>query len=499
MQSTDFSTWSPSAIACLQYAYHPELLLTFLLDADTPKDSYAYNGRPVQCKTLVRLFERAYPRELARIKSEIGLQIWNSRPHVWGWHRDAGKLISDTLWGARTQKSGIALDDVACALVGGDPVAHFLTSLGVNPGAIGQGLRAAVHHGTRKMGPEYLTTAYHRQLPAKDVHYDCACPWITGDQLIVGRSDGVLEVLSMPFLDSEREITVNPAGPVTHVSDVGPYGEDTVVAAASMDLVRRVIVGEGTLGPAVRLGARVTALDLVNETTAAVGTADGRLSILDLVQGTVLRSRKLNGGSATSVTAFGWLYPAEALVLTTGDRTVRAWYARNLHGAREWHLPDTVPYQKSAWGAVPVRKATSCAATNSFVVAGAEEEMFAVFRAGAEGKNVKTAETLINDPEYNGFQNGHCIAVRMDDDEALLCTTHVSRIVKLSELTRGVAPLRAGKMYCEVRAEHVATSPGLKATVLLSSFPSSAVLLRSRQVDVTPDLETGLKAIQNWR
>jgi hypothetical protein len=498
MRSTDFSTWSPNAIACLEYAYYPELMLTFLLDADTPQDSYAYDSRPRPCKTLIQLFERAYPRELAQIKSEIGLQIWNSRPHVWGWHGDAEGLISDTLWNARPQKSGIAVDDVACALVAGDPVAHFLTDLGVNPGAIGQGLRAAVHHGARKVGPEHLTTAYHSQLQSKGVYYDCVCPRIIEDRLITGRSDGVLEVFSMPFLDSEREIMINPAGPVTHISDPGPYGEDMVIAVASTDLVRRVMVGGGTLGPAVRLGAPVTALDLVSATTAVVSTADGRLSALDLVQGAVLHSRKLTGGPATSVTAIGWLNSTEALVLTTNDRTVRAWNARNLRGAREWHLPETVPYQKSAWGAVPVRKATSCGTANSVIVAGTDEEMFAVFRAAAEGKNARAAETLISDPEYNGFRNGRCIAVRMDGDEALLCTTHVSRIVKFPELTRGVVPLRAGTMCCQVRAQHVATSPGLKAVVLLDS-PSAAVLLRSRLIDVTPDLETGLMAIQNWR
>jgi len=186
-------------------------------------------------------------------------------------------------------------------------------------------------------------------------------------------------------------------------------------------------------------------------------------------------------------------------VLTTNDRTLRAWNARNLHGAREWHLPDAVPYQKSVWGAVPVRRATSCGVASSAIVAGTDEEMFAVFRAGAEAKDPRTPETLINDLEYHGAGlNGPCIAVRMDGGEALLSTTHVSRIVRLSELTRGVVPLRKGTMYCEERAQHTAVSLGLKTIVLLDS-PSVAVLLRSRLIDVVPDLESGLKAIRNWR
>jgi len=328
----------------------------------------------------------------------------------------------------------------------------------------------------------------------------CVCPWIIEDQLIGGRDDGVLEVLSMPFLRSKHEIPIDSAGPVTCISAPVLHRDDTVTAVASRNLVRRVIVGEGSLGPVVGLGALVTALGVVGVTTAAVSTADGRLSMVDLVHGTVLRSRKLAGGPATSVTAarFSKLDPSEILVVTTNDRTVRAWTASKLRAASEWQLPDTVPYQRNVWDPVHIRRATACDVAGSVIVAGVNEEMFAVFGAESARKSARSAETLVNDPEYNGFRNASCVGVRIDGDEMLLCTSHVSRIMKVPEAPQGVVPLRSG-LFCEERRQLVATSPGLKETVLLDPPYGLTVLLRSRLITVTPDLEQGLKAVQNWR
>jgi len=311
----DFSSWSPGAIACLQYAYHPQLLLTFLLGAKSPPDSYAYTPRPAPSETLTSIFERAYPRELAILQNEVGLQMWGSKdhPHVWGWQQDASTLMHRTTWHAGHRQAGITAEDVACEVLCSAPVVQLLTSLGVNPGGLAYGLGVAISHGVREVGREYLTSAYHHRSPG-GVY--CVCPWIIGDLLIGGRDDGVLELLSVPLLRSEQEIPVGQAGPVTCISAPVSCGDDAAIVVASGNLVRRVLVGATEFGPVTGLGAPVTALDMIDEATAAVGTADGRLSVLDLVRGTVIRSRKLHGGPASSVTAARFRVGRRSMALT---------------------------------------------------------------------------------------------------------------------------------------------------------------------------------------
>lgn len=518
----DFRNWDPRAIACLKYAYDPVLLFTSLLDVQFPFDSDRYSAsdvhrwRPEPSKTLIAILERAFPDLLRRLRYDIGVRIWENAepPNEWGWHEDTEDLINWILkgkTGRQIREEGICVEDVASATALLEPVRNLLEEVGISPGGLSWGL--GMSRGARKIGPDHLTVAYGT---SKEFYFRCMCPWIIGDQLVTGRSDGVVEVISVPFLRSVREISLDTSEPVTRISAPVLLHDDAVAAVASGNAIRLITIGEGKVTPAVKLRERVQDLDLVNASTVAVGTTDGLLSIVDMSTGRILRSRKLPGDFSMIEAHTSPAKPSDPWILTIDATAVRAWTVRKLRPARTWLLPDPLP--RTAIG-FPLFVPRIFDALGTTVLVGMNQDMFVIFREGRARTKNQTADAVINIPHL-----GACKVVRLDGGEALLCGEFLAQILRVPEIPEGErsagegSPAFSGRytvdpysisisgqkpiqLRGELRCgggEQLATSQGFAQTVALMKWRQLEFLARTRTIITDPDIERAAWHIQEW-
>jgi hypothetical protein len=522
----NFESWDPRAIACLKYAYDPVLLFMSLLDVQFPFDSDRYSAsdvhrfRPEPSKTLIAILERAFPVQLRRLRYDIGVRVWENAepPNAWGWHEDTESLINLILEGKtshRIGEEGVCVEDVLAATVLQDPVRTLLEEIDISPGGLSWGIGFTCK--ARKIGSSHLTVAY---VTSESFNFTCMCPWIIGDQLVTGRPDGVVEVLSVPFLRSVWEISLDTVEPVTRISAPVLTRDDAVVAVASGNAIRLITVGERKVAPPIKVRERVHGLALMNASTVAVGTADGLLSIVDMHTGRILRSRKIPGGFASTIVAHSSqdnLSDPDLSILTIDATAVHSWTLRKLRPATNWLLPDPLPRTDTRF---PLFVPRVLDALGTTVLAGMNQDMFAVFRERRTKTKNRMADAVIYVPHL-----GKCTGVCLDGGEALLCGEYLTQILTMPEIPEGGSSERRGspafsgrytvdpysisitgrppiQLREELRSgggEQFATSQGFAQTVVLTNWRQLRLLVRAHNNIIDPEIERAVWHIQEWR
>jgi hypothetical protein len=468
--------------------------------------------RPAPNDRLIQLIEEFYPDHLELVRAALDPALKsNLPPRPSSWDDTVTSFVSSVESEASWKGTILKEHVTGAALLHPDNI-PVLKGLGMNYGALAHALRVGAGNGTlTDTSKESLVSVNYIHTSGLRDRFFSLSPTLDDETIIIGSDNGRIQGVSFPGLTPNWTTSIDNDGPITRLSRCVRARDGIRLIAVAVDHAQLLALGHGAVGPIVRFHSPVSSLDIFDHQTAAVGTRDGRLSLVDFVAGKIVRSRRLPrkdtrqsrklerqfgrypgapGDPSCTVTAHN--ADGKWRVFTTSDRAVRAWTVPGLWRAGTWPLPPTVTD-------VTINRAYVCGAfdMSNVVIAGGDYETYFVYDPGRGPANGDQPSCWIHDPSVNNYTE-HSSAIALSGDEALLCSTHQLRILNVNKLNERYEILDSG-LWTAQGGETVATSEGFSNIAVLSRrFDRLSAIRRARAVKVEFNMELARVGFRKW-